>query len=141
MKNGNILHIIFQPDIFILKINNNNNIDIIDTINNHNGKNLIHIFELKNENLVSADINSYEIKLWKKNNNIYWENKVIKENNILQDVFEIKNNIIAYDVCRNNKMVLYDLNERKKINTFNKIEVNNNWASYKRFCLINDNIL
>jgi len=141
MKNGNILPTICQPDIYILKINNDNNINIIDTIKNESGIELIHVIELKNENLVSADYWKYKIKLWKKNNNNkYEENIVIKENNRIEDVIEIKNNIIGYDVCNNNIIIFYDLNSNKKLNTFNNIEVND-WTGYKRFCLINDNKL
>jgi len=137
-----IYYLLYFNLIYILKINNNNNIDIIDTIKNNNGINLAHVIELKNENLVSADEYSYEIKLWKKNNNNnYEQNIVIEENNRIEDVIEIKDNIIAYDVCNNNNIIFYDLNLNNKLKTFNNIEVNDGYICYKRFCLINDNIL
>jgi len=101
MKNGNILPIISQPDIYILELKINN-INKIKTINNFRGKKLTEVTELENKNLASLDYDLKQIQIWKKfnkNDNIsYEEIHKIKENYIINDLIELKNNIIVYDL-------------------------------------------
>lgn len=127
IKNGNII-VNIDNFLYILKINENNNFELIQEI-----KNINNVKELKSGNLITISENK-KIIIWKLENEKF--NKINEINNeeegIKYDLIEVKDNIIYYD-CQNNMIVCYDLNENKKIKTFDNIEIDNNF-NINKFC-------
>jgi len=100
MKNENILATIclIKYYIPILKINENNNIEIINELKGpyEHVKNCI---EINNGNIVSISFDNKIIE-WKLINNNYEIKNIINEKYSLPDIIEIKPNIIVYSCNR-----------------------------------------
>jgi hypothetical protein len=107
----------------------------------YNSKNSIisKIKELKNNKLISVS-DSYEIFIWDFNKNEnYFIEFILKDEDEIWDFLEIKNNIIVVDICDQNIINFWDLNQKQKIKTIDSIEIFGNYGN--KFSLLNENIL
>jgi len=138
MKNENILPTIYNNNIYILKINNNNRFEIIKELKGHTYF-INQVIELENENLISVSSDN-SVRIWNKNNNNEYNSNILIEEDIIVDVLEIKNNIIVYDCCYKNYIIFYDLNKNEKIKKIN-IDFVNDGLNNHRYCKMNKNIL
>jgi len=134
-----ILPSINHKNIYLFKLNNKYKFELKQELVKSE-KEIIHAIQLKNENIaaISEDNNIY---IWKKINNInkYQIYKIYKEKNGLNDIIEVKSNIIAFD-CWDYYLGFYDFNENKRY-IINKIDVNPYIYGVSKFCLINENFL
>ena len=107
----------------------------------YNSKNSIisKIKELKNNKLISVS-DSYEIFIWEFNKNEnYFIEFILKDEDEIWDFLEIKFNIIVVDICDQNIINFWDLNNKKKFKTIDSIEIFGNYGN--KFSLLNENIL
>ena len=107
----------------------------------YNSKNSIisKIKELKNNKLISVS-DSYEIFIWDFNKNEnYFIEFILKDEDEIWDFLEIKFNIIVVDICDQNIINFWDLNNKKKFKTIDSIEIFGNYGN--KFSLLNENIL
>ena len=107
----------------------------------HNSKNSIisKIKELKNKKLISVS-DSFEILIWELNKNEnYFIEFILKDEDEIWDFLEIRFNIIVVDICDQNIINFWDLNQKQKIKTIDSIEIFGNYGN--KFSLLNENIL
>ena len=138
LKNKNIaVSFISDFTIKIIKIKNEKDYEIIQTINKAHNNRICKILELKNENIITFSEDK-SFKIWKLNNNKYEVINEIKENNIISNGIEIKENEILYDLnTKPQSIKFYDLNKYETIKILNNLNLNMNYAG-TRMIQLND---
>ena len=146
LKNGNVC-ISYKTLIRVLEINNKN-YKIIQDINDAHKSSIYSLFETSTNELISC---SYDktVKIWNKedNKNLYSLSYIIRDENIISNVLEIKENEIVFDVMGSMDMVFqyfnqcssirfYDYKKHKEINTIENLRLN--VGTSNRMALLNN---
>ena len=124
--------------IKIIKIINQYEYQIIQTISGAHNSIIWKIIELSNSNLISCSFDKC-LKFWEKKNNIYKETYIIKENENISKIMQIKKDCIVYNSGKN-CLKFFNFEDKKNIEKdINNIELSGNIGT--QFILIKENIL
>ena len=146
LKNGNVC-ISYKTLIRVLEINNKN-YKIIQDIEDAHKSSIYSLIETSSNELISC---SYDktVKIWNKEDNkdLYSLSYTIRDENIISNVLEIKENEIVFDVMGSMEMVFqyfnqcslirfYDYEKRKEIKTIENLRLN--VGNSNRMALLNN---
>jgi WD40 repeat protein len=102
----------------IIKIDKNEH-KILQTLKAHE-KEVYKVINLNNNNLCSCS-NDETIRIWEKQNDLYNNVFTLKGDKYIEDILEIKNNIIVSSSAWDYSLIFWDLNKKERIKKLNNI--------------------